>query len=108
MNPEFRRQLSLELSPARLVLMPAILLMLAICVFVIEGKQPLLYLHKHAQILVAWLAAGVGTLTGLLSTNDGWTDRTGAQNGRSAMGPWGTAWGKWLGGPSYAGYGAFL
>ena len=108
MNPEFRRQLSLELSPARLVLMPAILLMLAICVFVIEGKQPLLYLHKGALTLVGLLAACVGTFTALSSINDELNERTWDQQRMSAMGPWRMAWGKLLGGPSYAWYGALL
>ena len=108
MNPEFRRQLSLELSPARLVLMPAILLMLAICVFVIEGKEPLVYIHKGALTLAALLAACVGTFTALSSINDELSERTWDQQRMSAMGPWRMAWGKLLGGPSYAWYGALL
>lgn len=108
MNPEFRRQLSLELSPARLVLMPAILLMLAICVFVIEGQQPLVYVHKGALTLVGLLAACVGTFTALSSINDELSERTWDQQRMSAMGPWRMAWGKLLGGPSYAWYGALL
>ena len=40
MNPELRRQLTLELTASRLVLMPAILLLMAVCVFMIEQQEP--------------------------------------------------------------------
>lgn len=61
MNPEFRRQLTLELTPSRLVLMPAILLLMAVCVFMIEQQEPLLYLHQGALVVMGLLAACVGT-----------------------------------------------
>lgn len=108
MNPEFRRQLTLELTPSRLVLMPAILLLMAVCVFMIEQQEPLLYLHQGALVVMGLLAACVGTFTALTSINDEVNERTWDQQRMSAMGPWRMAWGKLLGGPSYAWYGALL
>ncbi|MEN5179709.1 hypothetical protein ABE501_08010 [Comamonas testosteroni] len=108
MNPELRRQLSLELTSSRLVLMPAILLLMAVCVFMIEQQEPLLYLHQGALVVMGLLAACVGTFTALSSINDEVNERTWDQQRMSAMGPWRMAWGKLLGGPSYAWYGALL
>ncbi len=108
MNPEFRRQLRLELTPSRLVLMPAILLLMAGCLFMIERLEPLTYLYGGALVIMALLAACVGTFTALSSINDEINERTWDQQRMSAMGPWRMAWGKLLGGPSYAWYGALL
>lgn len=108
MNPELRRQLTLELTPSRLVLMPAILLLMAVCVFMIEQHEPVLYLHRGALAVMGLLAACVGTFTALSSINDEVNERTWDQQRMSAMDPWRMAWGKLLGGPSYAWYGALL
>ncbi len=105
MNPEFRRQLTLELSPSRLVLMPAILLLLAICVFALDQHDPLATLHKGTFTVLGLLGAAVGSFTALSSINDEVNDRTWDQQRMSAMGPWPMAWGKLLGGPSYAWWG---
>ena len=108
MNPEFRRQLRLELSPSRLVLMPAVLLLMVASVFMLERSEPLLYVYGGALSIMALLAACVGTFTALSSINDEINERTWDQQRMSAMGPWRMAWGKLLGGPSYAWYGALL
>ncbi len=108
MNPEFRRQLTLELTPSRLVLMPSILLLLGICVFAVEPQEPLVLLHKGALVILALLAACVGCFSALASVNDEIKERTWDQQRMSALSPWSMAWGKLLGGTSYAWYGALL
>ena len=105
MNPEFRRQLTLELTPSRLILMPAILLLLVVCVFVLDQRDPLVTLHQGAFTILGLLGAAVGTFTALSSINDEVNDRTWDQQRMSAMGAWPMAWGKLLGGPSYAWWG---
>ena len=108
MNPEFRRQLTLELTPSRLVLMPAVLALLAVCVWMLEGTSPIRFIHQGALAVMGLLAACVGTFTALSSINDELNERTWDQQRMSAMGPWAMAWGKLLGGPSYAWYGSVL
>ena len=108
MNPEFRRQLTLELTPSRLVLMPAILLLLGACAYLLETNVPLKNLHDGALLIMGLLGAGVGAFTALGSINDEINERTWDQQRMSALGPWPMAWGKLLGGPSYAWYGVLL
>ena len=85
MNPEFRRQLTLELTPSRLILMPAILLLLGVCLFAIEKSAPVRFLHHGALTILGLLGATVGTFTALSSINDEVNDRTWDQQRMSAM-----------------------
>jgi hypothetical protein len=108
MNPEFRRQLWLQFSLTRLVLIPALL---AICMVAA-------YLSTPVKILESWtflasgafflLVFGMGVRAAGASVTDEITEATWDQQRMSAMQPWSMAWGKLAGATAYSWYGAAL
>ena len=112
-NPEFRRNLWLELSPQRLVLMVSVLgIIAALTVYlgndlVKEGST------AHALLIVfsalgLMLAGGWGSFTALASINSEVAERTWDQQRLSALSPWQMAWGKLLGASIYPWLGGLL
>jgi hypothetical protein len=107
-NPEFRRQLWLQFSSTRLLVLPVLL---AAC-FAAVG----LSLNKIDQIapalaftgaaLFGLLVWGMGTLAAGASVLDEITERTWDQQRMSAMQPWAMTWGKLAGASAYGWYGA--
>jgi hypothetical protein len=105
MNPEFRRNLLLELTPHRLVVMPLILLLLYGAAGLVEGGEAASSVAGFVMLilLVAWgtrLAADavLGEVAG----------RTWDSQRMSALEPWPMGWAKLLGSTIFVWYGGIL
>jgi len=106
-NPELRRNIWLELTPHRLAAMPAVLLLIFLCVFALAERN---------YTPVAWTALGLfGVITviwgGRLSADsvlDEFRDKTWDMQRMSAIGPWMLTWGKLIGATIFAWYGGII
>lgn len=108
-NPEFRRNLLLELTTHRLLAMPAVLLLGFMLAYAVGGSEGALRrtgwvaLGLYAAITLFW-----GTQLAIASVIDEFRDRTWDTQRLSALGPWTLTWGKLLGGPVFAWYGGAI
>lgn len=105
MNPEFHRNLLLELSLHRLVAMPLILLLFYGAVGLVGNSGSVSYSATLIIIgvLVVWGSRlAVDTVLGEV------TARTWDAQRMSALGPWSMSWGKLLGSTIFVWYGAAL
>lgn len=105
MNPEFRRQLWLQFSAARLILLPVLLAACFAAVGLSGVNQPASALAYSAAALFGLLVWGMGTLAAGASVMDEITGRTWDQQRMSAMQPWAMTWGKLAGAAAYGWYG---
>jgi hypothetical protein len=110
MNPEFRRQLWLQLSPTRLAVLPLLLLACFVTAFLTAGDRTtasaaIALTGAGLFVLLVW---GMGTLAAGASVVDEITDRTWDQQRMSAMQPWAMTWGKLGGASAYGWYGGAL
>jgi len=108
MNPEFKRNLGLEISPARLALMPGVLTLIALLAVAMSEHNPRDNLFIACTVLFTGLTVGWGSLLVMSSINNEVTERTWDQQRLSALTPWQMAWGKLFGSTAYAWYGALL
>ncbi len=108
MNPEFRRQLWLQFSTTRLVVLPLLLMASFVAVYMSTPSAPAEALAKSAMLLFAVLVLGMGTFAAGGSVMDEIADRTWDQQRMSAMQPWAMAWGKLAGASAYGWYGGAL
>lgn len=109
MNPEFRRQLWLQFSPTRLVLMPALVVLGSLAVALSAGQEEIgSSLSVAAQMAFLVIVYGMGTNAAGSSILDEIQERTWDQQRMSAMRPWAMTWGKLFGATSYAWYGGAL
>jgi hypothetical protein len=108
MNPEFRRQLWLQLSATQLLVLPALLLAGFAGVFVSAKEQPAYALALTGAALFALLVLGVGMRAVGASVMDELNDHTWDQQRMSAMEPWAMTWGKLAGASAYGWYGGAL
>lgn len=103
MNPEFQRNLWLEVSPHRLIAMPAVLLLIFVAA-ALTGDRTVL--SGAAQGVVAVLLVLWGSRLAADSVLGEVVARTWDGQRMSAIGPWAMTWGKLLGSTIYAWYGA--
>jgi len=107
LNPEFRRNLWLELTLHRLVAMPAVLLLVLALVYAASEHGA-----DSVATAAAVIAAGLLGIWGARCTADSVVDevreRTWDAQRMSAIGPWAMAWGKLFGAASFAWYGALM
>jgi len=108
MNPEFRRQLWLQFSTTRLIVLPMLLAASFIAVYVNVSSAPAAPLAATAMLLFAVLVLGMGTIAAGASVMDEIADRTWDQQRMSAMQPWAMTWGKLAGASAYGWYGGAL
>ncbi len=108
MNPEFKRNLWLEISPARLALMPGVLTLIALLAVAMSEHNPRDNLFIACTVLFTGLTVGWGSLLVMSSINSEVTERTWDQQRLSALTPWQMAWGKLFGSTAYVWYGALL
>ena len=107
-NPELRRNLWLELTPHRLIAMPAILV-LGLTLAYILGRP-------DAAQAVAWVALGLflaiswlwGSQLAANSIVDEFREKTWDTQRMSSLGPWALAWGKLVGANVFTWYGGAI
>jgi hypothetical protein len=112
-NPEFRRNLWLELSPQRLVLMPGLI---ALVLFVLSlarhhfwtlqdmaGSILFLALAGFVGLTIVWGGTQAGNTLSHEFKNGTWDSQR-----MSSLTPWQMVWGKLLGGTLYAWYGGVI
>lgn len=108
-NPEFRRNLWLELSPQRLALMVGVLgVIAALTIFLSQDSDPAKVLLAVFATLGFLLAGAWGSFTALASINSEMAERTWDQQRLSALSPWQMAWGKLLGASIYPWLGGLI
>lgn len=108
MNPEFKRNLWLEITPTRLAIMPAVLALIGLLVVALNEDDAARSLFTVFSALFFALTAGWGSLLVLSSINDEVGERTWDQQRLSALSAWQMAWGKLFGSTAYAWYGGAL
>ncbi len=108
LNPEFRRNLWLELSPHRLIAMPVILL--AIFILSASIEEPSRWWGvPHASLLAYFVIVYLwGTRRAAASLADEVRGRTWDGQRMSALGTWAMTWGKLFGGTIYIWYGGLI
>jgi hypothetical protein len=107
LNPEFRRNLWLELTPHRLLAMPVLLGLVLALVYVASADKIESVATTAAVIagglLVIWGARGAGA-----SVVEEVRARTWDAQRMSAIGPWAMTWGKLFGAAAFAWYGGLM
>ena len=107
-NPEFRRNLWLELTPYRLVGMPMILGALLFLAYLLDGRQYSAGVARTALILFSLLAFLWGTRLASEALITEIREHTWDSQRMSVIGPWSMTWGKLLGSTIYPWYGALI
>lgn len=108
MNPEFRRNLWLELSLHRLVAMPVVLLLVLALVYAAASSDKLDSMAMMAALIAAALLGIWGTRCAADCVMEEVRARTWDGQRMSAIGPWAMTWGKLLGSASFAWYGGLM
>ncbi len=108
LNPEFRRNLWLELTPYRLIGMPLILGVLLFLAYLLDDRQYGESVAKMALFLFGLLAFLWGTRLASEALISEIRDHTWDSQRMSVIGPWSMTWGKLLGSTIYPWYGALL
>lgn len=107
MNPEFRRNLWLELTPHRLIAMPLLLVLVLALVYAASNDK-----RESVGLAAALIAAAMLVVWGTRAAADcvieEVRERTWDAQKMSAIGPWAMAWGKLLGAASFAWYGGLM
>lgn len=108
MNPEFRRNIWLEITPHRLVGMPLVLTAIFLLIYMLNGYKfdndlAVSSLFGFTILSVLW-----GTRLSSESVITEIRDRTWDSQRMSAIGPWQMTWGKLLGSPIYTWYGGAI
>jgi hypothetical protein len=107
-NPELQRNLWLEFSLHRLVVMPGVLALIFLCAAL--GTQPNsdVGVTTTGLLLFTGLAGFWGARRAADSVTEEFRGKTWDGQRMSAFGPWGMTWGKLVGSTSYAWYGALM
>jgi hypothetical protein len=108
LNPEFRRNLWLELTPYRLVGMPLILGCLFFLAYTLDGNRYGVGVANTALVLFGLLAFLWGTRLASEALTAEIRDHTWDSQRMSVIGAWSMTWGKLLGSTIYPWYGALL
>lgn len=108
MNPEFQRNLWLELSLHRLVAMPAILGGIFYFLYLLFGGRGATVLPNTALTLFFGLAVLWGARLASDAVIGEIREHTWDIQRMSSLGPWSMTWGKLLGSTAYAWYGALF
>jgi len=110
MNPEFRRNLWLELSPTRLALMPALIVLATITILSSArdsggalGALLSVSIYGFIAITMLWGFFQAGNALSQEFTEGTWDNQR-----MSALTPWQMTWGKLFGGTIYAWYGGVI
>jgi hypothetical protein len=107
-NPEFRRNLWLELTPSRMVGMPMILGILLFLSYILDDKQYAGGVANSALVLFCLLTYLWGTRLASEALISEIRDHTWDGQRMSVIGPWSMTWGKLIGSTIYPWYGALI
>ena len=107
-NPEFRRNLWLELTPYRLAGMPAVLFAVFFLAYLMDGRRFGGGVATAAVLLFLLLAGLWGTRLASEAVVSEIRDHTWDGQRMSVTGPWAMTWGKLLGSTVYPWYGAVI
>lgn len=107
-NPEFRRNLWLELTPSRLVGMPLVLGVFFFLAYTMDDKQYGASVASTALTLFGLLAFLWGVRLASETLISELRDHTWDSQRMSVIGPWSMTWGKLLGSTIYPWYGALI
>ena len=108
MNPEFRRNLWLELSTHRLLAAPLVIALITALIVAASPRDALDNLSRAAAAGFAAMVLLWGTQLAGASVVEEARDRTWDAQRMSAIGPWTMTWGKLLGAPAFAWYGGLI
>lgn len=108
MNAEFRRNLWLEVTPHRLMAMPAVLLLTFALFAAGEGEKWPAALFSTSLVVLSVLAFLWGGWRAAHCVSEELRARTWDLQRLSALGPWSMTWGKLLGSTIFAWYGALI
>ena len=107
MNPEFKRNLWLQISPARLVLMPALIALALATAFSLLPRPGAIMLSLSV-FCFAILTIICGLFQAGNALSQEFIDGTWDSQRMSALTPWQMTWGKLFGGTIYAWYGGIM
>lgn len=105
LNPEFRRNLILELTPYRLIAMPVVLGLIFGTAWAIDGPSAASLAGEYAMLALLVLWGGRGAADAVFGEV---SERTWDAQRMSSIGPWSMAWGKLFGTTAYSWYGALF
>ncbi len=104
-NPEFRRNLALELTPHRLVAVPLVLGLIFVTAWAIDGPRTT---AGAGRLVMTVLLALWGARAAADAVFGEVTDRTWDAQRMSSIGPWAMSWGKLFGAPIFSWYGSLF
>ena len=109
-NPELAKNIWLELSPQRLVTMPAILLLFVFLIFSLNSSEDNPWETVHFFSFYGFIFIGIlwGMKTSSDAILDEYNDKTWDWQKMSSIGPWKLALGKLIGSTIYNWYGALI
>lgn len=107
-NPEFRRNLWLELTPSRLVGMPLVLGIFLLLAYLIDGRQYGGTVARTASFLFSILVILWGTRLSCEALVVEIREHTWDNQRLSVISPWSMTWGKLLGSTIFTWYGGLL
>ncbi len=110
-NPEFIKNIRLQLNPVKLVLMPIILGMIFFVVYLLnaDSREPIEYTMQVTSLILLGLIVFIwGTKMAVDSLAGEFNERTWDSQRMTAIGPWNLVWGKLFGSTLYAWYGGLL
>jgi len=110
-NPEFIKNIRLQLNPVKLVLMPMILGMIFFVVYLLnaDSNEPVEHTMQVTSLILLGLVVFIwGTKMAVESLAGEFNERTWDSQRMTAIGPWNLVWGKLFGSTLYAWYGGLL
>ncbi len=108
MNPELQRLLWLNISPLRLVLVPAIVGLFLVAAGASEVDKLPYIAAMAATVMFALFTVAGGGYSSATAVSDEWQDDTWDQQRMSALTPWTMTWGKLLGATVFHWYGGLI
>ncbi|MDZ4737649.1 MAG: hypothetical protein SGJ07_14995 [Rhodospirillaceae bacterium] len=107
MNPELRRNLWIELTPSRLLIVPILLTIVLLLVWYIAGRS-VDEVRFAARYIFLALVLLWGTRRAANALADEITGGTWDAQRMTALGPWSMSWGKFVGGTAYVWYASLI
>lgn len=110
-NPEFIKNIQLQINAVKMVLMPAVLGMIFIVVYLMnaDSYKPVEYAMQVASLVLLGVIVFVwGTKMAVESLAGEFNDKTWDSQRMTAIDPWNLAWGKLFGSTLFAWYGGLF